>query len=146
MKENKYMEENRYRVDRRILLFDGQVVDDERAMWFAQSSLSNIESAISNVLRYYNLEKISDVGKDGRKTGRLRHVLRSKLLDFKRKFFKVLFKYLFLGGKAPSPDHVVCLYIKYDVEFTTDTVISGHAQPYIDKLVEDTLNHFAGRF
>lgn len=55
MKENKYMEENRYRVDRRILLFDGDVVDDERAMWYAQSRLSNIDSAISKVLRLYYL-------------------------------------------------------------------------------------------
>lgn len=146
MKENKYMEENRYRVDRRILLFEGQVVDDERAMWFAQSRLSNIDSAISKVLRHYNLEKVRNVGENGGKPGRLRRVFRAKLRDFKRKLFKVLLKYLFLGGKAPSPDHIMCLYIKYDVEFTDRTVLKAYAQPYVDKLVEDTLNHFAGRF
>lgn len=139
------MKDEQYKAHRRILIIDGDVKLDETAMWFAESSLASLESHVAKLKLYDNLEKGGNVGNNSGKACRLLHILRFQMANFKRKFFKFLFKHLFLSHKTPTADHIVCLYIKYDVDVTADTVVFGGAESHTAELIKNTRNRFFGR-
>ena len=132
------MDDKKYRANRRILVIDGEVVRDETAMWFAQTTLSTLESQIAKC----KMEETRNIVKDCSNPRHLLGIFRFKLVNFKHKLFKFIFKHFFLSNKAPSPDHIVCLYIKYDVDVTTETIVFGGAETHTQKLIQETLNRF----
>ena len=139
------MKDKQYKAHRRILTIDGKLIADETAMSFAKTPLANIESSIAKLEFQSKMKECRNVRENRSNSLRLLRSLRLKFLNFKCKFFKFLFQHFFLSDKTASLDHIVCLGIKYDVEFTTDVVVGYGTQVFSDEVVKEFNDHILGR-